>query len=257
MFLLRTYKPFLALGVWAVLFCASSAWALGVGTAALPHGGTLYAPGTLYSGLPGPDYYSVYLAPAVPTNYFLVADIIAPHANLTGDLQGTLDSQVWREQTTGELLFAYRLHNSAVSTKSVHTVNIAGGWGNSPQWDIVDTGILAGQGDFPLTFQRYADQVDINFDVTIFVFDPTSGLIPVTVENLLDPGFSTDWMYLQTTALYYRTANATVQNGSSSTGTIATFAPAEEPLIPEPLTVVSALLVVGGVGRYSYKRLIH
>lgn len=245
----RSTRFLLPLVVMGLFLGVESAWALGVGAAPLPHDGTLYAPESLYPGLLGTDYYTVYPQSTVPSDYVSLDYVSSPHASSAGKFSGTLDSQVWQEQTTGELLFAYRLSNDAASDVSLHTVNIAGGWGQSPQWHTVDTGILDGQGKFPLTFQRYDDQVDIKFDAVNTSFQP--------VEELLQPGQSTDWMYIQTTALYYRTANATVQNGASSTGMIPTYAPANEPLIPEPLTVITTLLVVGGVGRYSYKRLHH
>ncbi len=260
----------LAAGLIALLLATGPAFGLGVGTASLP-GGPPYSrihPDTTFTFTsfahsPARDL-SIYTGPSIAADgWTMIAAMDKPYFGdnpVTGNyIQGTYRSEVWRNNTTNYLLFAYHLR--AAGNVPIATGTIAGyqydAGSPADSVNIVDAGILHLNGpatfldDDPLRIQRNTPSGSSNPALALFfVQNPYT----LTQGYGLRPGYPADF-YFQTESTSYSLSVATLQDSGISAGDIPVFVPGGfGQAVPEPLSMLGVALGLGGLAGYVRRR---
>ncbi len=199
-----------------------------------------------YGGLLGPGYNTYTDAGAGMTFVQGMTSNFAS-ANVLG-LNGTLESQAWRDNGTGYLTFIYQLENTG--TRMIRSGNI---YGYDPNlWNVTDAGVLhfGGPDDYVagdvLAMSRSNaggnSQVSFSFQALNNVFS--------MVEELLAPGQKSNWFYYSTDAPGLMVGYAGVIDSGATADHIKALIP-----IPEPTTMMAVFAGIASIGGYLRRRL--
>ena len=237
-----------AVGVIAtvVLGCAVPAAALSVGSAALPAGGNslFFHPGLWSSPLPR---FTAFAGNLTPDEGFSPHHAISsPFSDPNSGHDGVFHSEAWQHQGDGHLLFLYRID---LHPNSVHvSKGSVFGYGN---WDVIDSGVLGetayAHGEIAALRRFATSPSQLNFYYTY-----------AGQGDLLGPGEdSSAWFYFETEATKYDdTGWATLIDGGVAVTALPVLVPLDPSklIIPEPITLLSAVLGVGAAGTYLRRR---
>jgi hypothetical protein len=196
------------------------------------------------SVVPAGTKFSVYLGGPLGANGWASAASLDTDFTNGLQLEGTIRTEVWRNDADGHLLFAYQVENtgSSVDGRNIRVGNIAGYEGAI---GVIDCGIIHPggtdafvQGDILALDRDAAPSVQ-------FAFEAQQAAI---VQKLLAPGEVSSWFYLETDASQHTTSVASIQDSGQSQANIAVLVP----LVPEPATL--SVLGIGLAGLIVRRR---
>ncbi len=213
--------------------------------APLPVNGYLSNPN--YGGLGGTGY-NTYTGAGAGWDHVQTLKSNFASTNVAG-LNGTFESQAWRNLGTGHLTFIYQIENTG--DRVVRSGNI---YGFDPAaWNITDAGVMHFGGP-----DAYVDgdvlamsrsNAGGNPQVS-FSFQALDGSFSTMNEELLAPGEKSSWFYYSTDAPGLTVGYAGVIDSGATADHIAVLVP-----VPEPMTMIAVFTGIVGLGGYVRRRL--
>lgn len=191
-------------------------------------------PAWSWPAIPASYRFTVHTAGDLASNGYSLLAAKTDSFGTAGEIAiGAISSEVWKQTTSGNLLFRYRVFNDGTSSISYGNIAAFG-----PETAVVDCGILDVGGDVAF------DQGDI-LQLGRSRVDPSDpqlefGFNALTTFKTLQPGQTSQWFYAETESPSYTDGFATLQFGGDAADMLDVYVP-----IPEPATV--GLLGLGGV----------
>ncbi len=216
--------------------------------APLPVGGMLVNPNYPGSTLLGQSY-NTYTGGGAGWQFVRGMKTDFASTNVPG-LNGTLESQAWKNLATGQHTFIYQVTNTG--TRMLRSGNI---YGYDPaRWDVIDAGVMhfGGStayvnGDVLAMSRSNSGIPQVSFSFQALAMD--NGVFSV-VEELLAPGQQSNWFYYSTDAPGVTVGYAGVIDSGATADHIRALIP-----IPEPTTMMAVFAGIAGIGGYLRRRL--